>query len=62
MPVVTSGSRIRLFDDLQGVEDRQEELSLVFVREPLLPLRLDQELLPLRSEQSDVILPSSLRF
>jgi hypothetical protein len=44
--------RLRLFDDLASIDAGEE----------FLPLRLDQDLLPLRSSGSEVTLPSSLRF
>jgi hypothetical protein len=61
--LVAEASRgLRLSDDLRIVNEVEEDVSLVFLREPLLPLRLDQDLLPARSIESDVVLPPSLRF
>jgi hypothetical protein len=44
--------RLRLFDDLAPIDEEEE----------FLPLRLDQDLLPLRSSRFEVSLPLSLRF
>jgi hypothetical protein len=44
--------RLRLFDDLSPIDEEEE----------FLPLRLDQDLLPLRPSRSEISLPRSLRF
>jgi hypothetical protein len=61
-PVARASRSLRLFDELRVVTDTEEDISLVFLRDPLIPLRLDQDLLPARSVDSDVGLPPSLRF
>ena len=60
---VAEASRgIGLSDDLRGGDGLEPEVSLVFGWEPLLPVRLDEDLSPARSADSDIVLPSSLRF
>jgi len=52
-------SRVRLFESPELLE--RAEVSFLFERE-VLPVRLDQDLLPARSERSESHLPASLRF
>jgi hypothetical protein len=61
-PVARASHGLRLFDDLRVVRDDEVGLSLVFQEEPPLPRRLDQDLLPGASADSEFLLPSNLRF
>ncbi|HVE42911.1 MAG TPA: hypothetical protein VNM14_23725 [Planctomycetota bacterium] len=56
---VLPASRVRLFESPELVD--REEVSFLFEREAL-PVRLDQDLLPTRSDLSEIHLPASLRF
>jgi hypothetical protein len=58
-PSAAPSSRVRLFESPELLE--RAEVSFLFERE-VLPVRLDQDLLPARSELSEIHLPASLRF
>jgi hypothetical protein len=55
----TPASRTRLFESPELVD--RAEVSFLFERE-VLPVRLNQDLLPARSDLSEIRLPPSLRF